>query len=107
MRALGPIVFCASLVAALALTTDGSGAPAQGTTSSACATGTVSALIGGKRVCLKVGIRCERKHQAQYVRRGFSCNARGRLVPLRCTGGSVYGVIGGVHGCLREGQVCR
>src|SRR5688572_20722037 len=98
MRALG--MLCASLAAALALTTDGAGAPARGTTLSACLTGTVPALIGGKRVCLKVGIRCERKYQAQYVRRGFSCNVRGRLVLLSCTGGSVYGVIGGVHGCL-------
>lgn len=64
-------------------------------------------MIGGKRVCLKFGIRCGRKYQAQYVRRGYSGNARGRLGPLRCTGGSVYGVIGAVHGCRREGQTCQ
>ena len=107
MRALGLLVLCASLGAALVHATDGSAVPARGTTSSACPTGAVAAQIGGKQVCLRVGIRCERRYQAQYVRRGFSCNARGRLVLLRCTGGSVYGVIGGVHGCLREGQACR
>ena len=108
MRAL-PLAFLAALVAALAIAQpDAPAYPASsGTAAAGCPKGTAAALIGGRRVCLKVGIRCERKHQAQYVRRGYSCNARGRLGLLVCSGGSVYGVIGGVHGCRRVGQTCQ
>ena len=71
-----------------------------------CPKGTDEAVIGGKRVCLKIGVRCQRKYQAQYVRLGYSCNAGGRLDLLSCTGASYYAVIGGVHGCLRVGKAC-
>lgn len=98
------VAACIAATAAAALATV---APAVDAEVRACPRDTVAAVIGGKRTCLKVGIPCSRKLQAQYVRRGFSCNARGRLGLLVCTGGSVYGVIGGVHGCLRERQSCR
>lgn len=101
------LVVVTAIAAAFAASATGSPAPDAVETTSACPRGTDAAVIGGKRVCLKVGIRCERRFQAQYIRRGYSCNARGRLGLLVCTGGSVYGVIGGVHGCRRVGQACQ
>lgn len=99
--------FAATCVAAFAASAVGLPAPEMVVAGSPCPRGTDAAVIGGKRVCLKSGIRCERRYQAQYVRHGYSCNARGRLGLLVCTGGSVYGVIGGVHGCRRVGHPCQ
>lgn len=43
-----------------------------------CPVGSVAAVIGGKRVCLKVGQRCKRKLDRKYHRYGFHCHG-GRL----------------------------
>src|SRR5688572_23147796 len=104
-----PLVVLAALIATLAIAHSGSSAlPNEGGASAAgCPKGTDPAVIGGRRACLKAGIKCDRKYQAQYVRLGYSCSVRGRLGLLVCTGASHYAVIGGVHGCLRVGQACQ
>jgi streptogramin lyase len=43
-----------------------------------CPAGTVAAVIGGKRKCLKAGQSCKRKLDRQYHRHGFHCHT-GRL----------------------------
>ena len=100
-------VVAGAFVAVIAAASVGSSAHATQTTAAGCPKGTDPAVIGGKRVCLRVGSKCDRKYQAQYVRLGYSCSARGRLGLLVCTGASYYAVIGGVHGCLRVGQACQ
>ena len=45
----------------------------------ACPPGSVRAVVGGKRVCLKPGQRCSRQYESTYRRYGFSCRA-GKLV---------------------------
>ena len=40
---------------------------------SACATGSVTALIGGHVACLRAGARCQARFAAQYARHGFTC----------------------------------
>ena len=104
-----PLVVIAALTATLVMAQSSSSAlPDENRQITAgCPKETDEAVIAGKRVCLKVGIRCERKYQARYVRLGYSCGARGRLGLLVCTGASYYAVIGGVHGCLRAGQACQ
>ena len=44
-----------------------------------CRSGFVRGTIGGKKVCLKAGKRCQRKFDTQYHRFGFHCHASGRL----------------------------
>jgi hypothetical protein len=51
----------------------------------ACSPPGVRAVIGGQRVCLKVGQRCLRKHEAAYRRYGFTCTASGRLARIEKT----------------------
>lgn len=61
--------------------------PAAGSTSAPqagvarCAEGAVSAVIEGKRVCLRRGQRCSKRLDRQYHRYGFHCHSR------RLTGG--------------------
>lgn len=45
---------------------------------SACKRGSVAARIGGKRVCLRAGMRCKKRYERQYRKHGFRCQA-GRL----------------------------
>jgi hypothetical protein len=45
----------------------------------ACRSGFVRGTIGGKRVCLKAGKRCQGRFDTQYHRFGFHCHASGRL----------------------------
>ena len=52
---------------------------ATGAREATCSGGTVTALIGGKRVCLKVGQKCLHRHEARFARSGLTCRA-GRLV---------------------------
>jgi hypothetical protein len=63
-------------------------------------------VVGGKHVCLKVGLPCLVKYQALYRGKGYVCGASKRLGILVCTGGTVYAVIGGVHGCMTAGKTC-
>ncbi len=107
MRSLRWLIVGGVLIAAAVVSAVGPSSGATYTTAAVCPKGTDAAVIAGRRVCLKVGIRCQQKYQAQYVRRGYSCNTRGRLGPLQCLGASYYAVIGGVHGCLREKQACQ
>ena len=72
----------------------------------ACPARSDAAVVGGKRVCLKVGLPCQVKYQALYRGRGYVCGASKKLGLLVCTGGTVYAVIGGVHGCIKRGQNC-
>jgi hypothetical protein len=51
----------------------------------ACSPPGVRAVIGGQRVCLKVGQRCFRKHEAAHRRYGFTCTASGRLARIEKT----------------------
>jgi hypothetical protein len=55
------------------------GGPARGgvppeTTAKSCAAGTKSAVIGGKRRCLKAGQKCSRRYDRRYHRYGFHCH---------------------------------
>jgi alpha/beta hydrolase fold len=55
-------------------------APAtHSTASKPCAKGSVAAVIGGERTCLRTGQRCKRGLDWQYLRYGFHCHAGGRL----------------------------
>ena len=45
----------------------------------ACPPGSVRAVVGGKRVCLKPGQRCSKRYESTYRRYGFSCRS-GKLV---------------------------
>ena len=47
----------------------------------ACKRGSVAALVGGKRVCLKAGNRCKKRYDRQYRNHGFRC-VKGRLRKL-------------------------
>ena len=60
----------AALLSASVLVSLAPGAPAA-----ACPAGTVKALIGGKRVCLKAGQKCVLRFNGQYRRSGFDCKA--------------------------------
>ena len=60
----------------------GGSAGTQAVTQAACPQGAVLAVIGGKRMCLKAGLRCAMKYQAQYRQHGFSC-VNGSLAALR------------------------
>ena len=44
-----------------------------GTTATACERGSVAARVGGKRVCLRAGNRCEKRYDRQYRKHGFRC----------------------------------
>ncbi len=46
-----------------------------------CHKGSVAARIGGKRRCLRAGLRCKKRFERQYRRHGFHCQA-GRLRKL-------------------------
>ena len=52
-----------------------------GTTATACKRGSVAARVGGKRVCLRAGNRCEKRYDRQYRKHGFRC-VTGRLRKL-------------------------
>jgi pimeloyl-ACP methyl ester carboxylesterase len=69
------------LVAAVALLVAvGGGANASRAVEAArCASGTTAAVIGGKKVCLKAGQKCERRKDRQYHKYKFHCHS-GRLV---------------------------
>jgi hypothetical protein len=72
---------------------DAHGETAAGVSPNArCVRGTVPAVIGGKRVCLKEGQRCSANQEAGYRRYGFTCARRGRLARRFVTqlGRSVY-----------------
>jgi hypothetical protein len=45
---------------------------------STCAAGAVPAHIGGKSVCLQVGLKCRARYERAYERKGFKC-VSGRL----------------------------
>ena len=51
------------------------------TTATACKRGSVAAQVGGKRVCLRAGKRCEKRYDRQYRKHGFRC-VKGRLRKL-------------------------
>jgi hypothetical protein len=71
----------------LARGSPGKGAASDGsdlgirTSTSACKRGSVAALVGGKRVCLKAGNRCNIRYDRQYRQHGFRC-VKGRLRKL-------------------------
>jgi hypothetical protein len=71
----------------LARGSPGKGAASDGsdlgihTSAPACARGSVAALVGGKRVCLKAGNRCKARYNRQYRQHGFRC-VKGRLRKL-------------------------
>ena len=44
--------------------------------SAACKGGSVSALVAGKKVCLKAGLKCKTRYEAIYKRKGFHCANR-------------------------------
>lgn len=63
-----------ALVSAVAARSD---APTSGVSlAQPCAHGSVAARIAGKNVCLKVGLRCQKRLEAQYRRFGFACRSR-------------------------------
>jgi hypothetical protein len=54
----------------------GSVARADGSTVTArCATGSTSAVVGNRRVCLRDAAECRRRFQAQYRRHGYVCQS--------------------------------
>ena len=56
---------------------------ATGASEVACPAGTVKALIGGKRVCLKAGQKCAPRYNARYHKYGFDCSVGARLTRRR------------------------
>jgi hypothetical protein len=49
---------------------------------SACAADSVPAHIGGKSVCLQVGLKCRARYERAYERKGFKCvNGRLQKIP--------------------------
>jgi hypothetical protein len=74
--ALLVIALCAVLLTVILPESSGRTATAMGT----CPKGTVKAVIAGKRVCLKVGQKCEKSLDARYHRYRFHCHS-GRLEP--------------------------
>jgi streptogramin lyase len=67
---LGVVVVAAAAVMRADGATSGPTAP--------CAKGSVRAVVGGKRVCLRAGQQCTRRLDRQYHRYGFHCHS-GRL----------------------------
>jgi pimeloyl-ACP methyl ester carboxylesterase len=65
--------------AAAGLVAAGAGADASRPAASArCASGSTAAVIGGKKVCLKAGQKCDRRKDRQYHKYKFHCHT-GRL----------------------------
>lgn len=54
-------------------------APAPLVAGAAASTCAAKVTISGKRVCLKTGASCQRKHESKYTSKGFTCkrNAKG------------------------------
>jgi hypothetical protein len=71
----------------LARGSPGTGAASDGgdlgirSSATACKHGSVSARVGGKRVCLRAGMRCKKRYAGQYRQHGFRC-VKGRLRKL-------------------------
>ena len=70
--------------AALTLAAAGAAAGAKAPDSETmhCKSGSTSARIGGKHVCLKPGARCKKRHDGAYHRYRFHCHS-GRLTRFR------------------------
>jgi streptogramin lyase len=58
----------------------------------ACASGSVSARIGGRQLCLKAGQRCRKRFGRQYRRHGFQCRG-GRLQRVLPSAGRIVATI--------------
>jgi hypothetical protein len=79
-------------IAMLALVASASSGRATSAAAVACPKGTVTAVIAGKRACLKAGQACRPKYQAQYSRYGFDCinrRLRKQNVRIRVVGPEV------------------
>jgi hypothetical protein len=72
------IVLCCCAATAVSL---GAAAPPHGN-AAGCARGSVRAVIGGKRACLKAGQRCKKALDRQYHRYKFHCHS-GKLTRAR------------------------
>lgn len=62
------------LAAAVAAAFGVAASAAPGAALHKCKPGFKHAIIGGKHACLKVGVPCQRKFDAQYHRHGFHCH---------------------------------
>jgi YVTN family beta-propeller protein len=69
MRTLAFLLASATLAVAAATATANSARPH----STACATGSVRALIGGHATCLHTGAPCKAQFQTEYRKHGYSC----------------------------------
>ncbi len=78
---LAVAVLVAVAVSSAVARTAGPGATAK------CAKGAVAAKVGGKAVCLHVGLACKAALDSAYKRHGFTCVAR-HLRKTRAKGGS-------------------
>jgi hypothetical protein len=75
-KALGGGMFAVAVVVLVAAAAAaGRSAPSA---AARCSAGSTAAVIGGKRVCLKAGQRCDKKRDRQYHRYKFHCHS-GRL----------------------------
>jgi pimeloyl-ACP methyl ester carboxylesterase len=75
------------VLAVVVLPASASSQRGDGTDKEACGSGAISAVIGGKRTCLKSGRSCSARLDRQYRRYGFRCY-RGRLTRLSSGSGS-------------------
>ena len=82
MKPLAPAAVALVIACAGAYTAAPSDADTVPTVSAKCKKGSRAARIAGKRVCLRVGQRCQRRHDARYHRYGFHCHGT-RLAPRR------------------------
>lgn len=73
MKRLVVLALLAALVAAAASTALGRNA--RPNAPAVCAKGAVAARIGGKAVCLRVGMACKAKYNSIYKKHGFTCTA--------------------------------
>jgi hypothetical protein len=72
------LALCCALVAALVLTAGTGASSTPQPLLAKCPKGSVPALIGGKRTCLRAGRRCAKRLDRQYHRYRFHCHS-GRL----------------------------
>jgi hypothetical protein len=74
-----PIILAVLVAAAAAAQAASAGHPEL---RSACNAGSVPAHIGGKSVCLRVGLKCRARYEQAYERKGFKCvNGRLQKIP--------------------------
>src|SRR4051794_23004761 len=81
MKSLTVAACCVAIIVLVAAEASGRTAAHSGPRAE-CLSGAVSAVVAGKRVCLKAGQLCSSTRDAVYQRYGFTCTKRARLARL-------------------------